>query len=173
MLDAKKLAEIISYSFISHDEQAKTDKNRIRLWDKKTPYGVHPTWCAMTLLFETSLPEEIRVNGAQALLYHDLLEDTTASLPVDCPPAVKSLVLELTFANSKEAMKEIWNKSDTAKLLKLYDKVSNLLDSVWMTEEYLAPHKETVKKLTDFVEEKFGKLNIVIIARAMCVKNKP
>ena len=36
MLDAKKLAEIISYSFISHDEQAKTDKNRIRLWDKKT-----------------------------------------------------------------------------------------------------------------------------------------
>src|SRR3989344_8167394 len=110
MLDAKKLAEIISYSFISHDEQAKTDKNRIRFWDKKTPYGVHPTWCAMTLLTETSLPEDIRVNGAQALLYHDLREDTNAELPADCSVEVSDLVKELTFANSKEALKEIWNK---------------------------------------------------------------
>lgn len=38
------------------------------------------------------------------------------------------IVKEMTFSSFAEEVELLWEQSDTAKLLKLYDKVSNLLD---------------------------------------------
>jgi len=45
----------------------------------------------MTLLTETSLPDEIRLSGYLALLFHDVIEDTDLELPV----AIARVVIEL------------------------------------------------------------------------------
>ena len=61
------------------------------IWDMTSPYLMHSCWCAMTLLTETSLPDEIRLSGYLALLFHDVIEDTDLELPV----AIARVVIEL------------------------------------------------------------------------------
>jgi (p)ppGpp synthase/HD superfamily hydrolase len=141
-----------------------------RKWDGKTPYAIHPTWCSMTLLAETRLPEHIRHDGARALLMHDLLEDTTQNLPEDTSETVRQLVLDVIFKNSDEEMQQVWSRSDLVLLLKLYDKVSNLLDGSWMSPEKLQVYKSYVSKLCDHVETVYGPLNIVKIANALAIE---
>ena len=131
-MDPHILAGHISYSIVCHSDNAKREDKKTRIWDKQTPYGVHPVWCAMTLMQETSLPDEFRNLGAQALLFHDLLEDTTEDLPPGIDPRVRELVEGLTFAGFSEEMEKIWKRNPEIRLLKLYDKVSNLLDGIWM-----------------------------------------
>ena len=78
-MDAYKLIKVISYTVRLHAERPKKLEKAFRKCDGKTPYGVHPVWCAVTLLHETKLklPLELRAAYAEALLYHDLWEDTT------------------------------------------------------------------------------------------------
>lgn len=167
MMDAKEIAELINYIFATHAEKPTKPSKSLRKWDGKTPYGIHPAWCAMTLLHETELPEALRITGAQALLLHDVLEDTTAGLPQGCPAEVEKLVREMTFASSDEEMVEIWSRSKETILLKLYDKVSNLLDGAWMPKEKRARYSAYTMRLADEVEKTYGTLNIVRIARAI------
>ena len=56
-----------------------------------------PIWCGMTLLTETRLPEEIRFTGYQALIWHDVLEDTNLPLPDGTDLEVIRLVQEMTY----------------------------------------------------------------------------
>ena len=163
-----ELRDSINHAITAHSKHPKTSNDAIRFWDKTTPYAIHPIWCAMTLLTETTLPENIRYNGYQALLWHDTLEDTTLSLPTDIKPEVKLLIEEMTFESFEQEMADIWGKSDTAKLLKLYDKVSNLLDGVWMKGQKLKQMKEHTRQLTGFVENVYGELNIVKFSKAIC-----
>jgi ADP-ribose pyrophosphatase YjhB (NUDIX family) len=123
----------------------------------------------MTILTEFKLSEDMRRVGALALLFHDVLEDTLAGLPDWCPSEVSSLVNEMTFASSAEEREKIWERSDQAKLLKLYDKVSNLLDGSKATPEKWNAAVEHALKLADFVEQTYGELNIVKLARAVCL----
>lgn len=166
-MTAQDLAGFIGYSFRAHAEQPTKPSKAVRKWDGKTPYGIHPTWCAMTLLTETTLPEEIRVTGAQALLLHDVLEDTTAGLPEGTPTEVIKLVEGMTFVSSDEEMELIWTRSQEVKLLKLYDKVSNLLDGSWMSQEKRERYAAYLVALCDDVEPHYGQLNIMRIARAI------
>lgn len=170
MFTAQKLAELITYTIEAQDKLAIEDKKRVRWWDNETPQGIHPVWCAMTFLTETNLPTKLREQGWQALLLHDILEDTTAELPKDCSEDVRKWVDELTAADDVEVWKKIWTGSDEAKLLKLYDTTSNLLDSTWMTGSYRLYRIENIKKLVEFVKKTYGNLNIVIIAKAICKK---
>lgn len=165
-MDATRLSGLIEYVIRAHDERAKGDYKRFRIWDKKTPYSIHPIWSAMTLLTETSLPENLRYEGAEALLLHDILEDTDAPLP-PCSGSVERLVKELTFKNSAESMQLIFERSDEAKLLKIYDKVSNFLDGAWMDPDKKEKNLEHIKKLSDMARERFGELNILKIARSL------
>ena len=164
----KDLQYALTFPIIHHDGQT-------RSWDEVTPYAIHPIWCAMTFLSETTLPEELRETGYQVLLWHDLLEDTELkSLPLDTPGEVKELVIEMTFENFAEEMQKVWERSETTRLLKLYDKVSNLLDGTWMSDEKWNEYVTYTLKLTNHVEtisstNKYGKLNIVKIARAICI----
>lgn len=161
---------MITYIFRAHSEQAKKPKKTIRYWDGKTPYAIHPTWCAMTLLTETNLQEYIRFEGAQALLLHDILEDTNAKLPDGISARVHHLVLEMTFESSAQEMELVWSRSDLCQLLKLYDKVSNLLDGAWMSAEKRAKYVAYTKRLAAKVEATYGSdLNILRIAKAICV----
>ncbi len=158
----------LAYPIVHHDGQTRT-------WDETTPYAIHPIWCAMTLLSETTLPVELREIGYQALLWHDLLEDTDLKkLPLDTPGGVRELVTEMTFKNFAEEMQKVWERSETTRLLRLYDKVSNLLDGTWMSDEKWNEYVTYTLKLTEQVEAMcgkngYGKLNIVKIARAICI----
>jgi len=159
----------ITFTLKTHDQHAKSPNKRIRKWDGRTPYGVHPSWCALTLLCETNLPEDLRERGYYALLLHDILEDTNAQLPDDTPDAVRSLVAEMTFpGGSAQEMQEVWTKSTECKLLKLFDKVSNLLDATWMDAVKLAGYREYTLHLADEVEQHYPNLNITRMARAIC-----
>ena len=166
-MKAKQVVEGIVYSFSAHAERPTKASKAVRKWDGMTPYGVHPAWCAMTLLQEPALSEEIRERGYQALLFHDILEDTTADLPEGIAPEVRELVEGMTFASSDEGMEKVWERSTEVRLLKLYDKVSNLLDGVWMAPEKLERYRAYTRRLADDVKSNFGSLNIVRIARAL------
>jgi len=56
----EKLVDLIAYTFRAHGEGATKPSKAVRKWDGRTPYAVHPVWCAMTLLTETTLPEDLR-----------------------------------------------------------------------------------------------------------------
>lgn len=161
MLDEKDL------NYIIEAHRKSEPKKATRYWDKKTPYHIHPIWCAVTLLHETSLPEELRQDGSQALLYHDILEDTSSPLPDWLSERVQSLVRDLTFESSQQEMEEVWSKSLEIRLLKLYDKTSNLMDGIWMDKGKKEKYVEYISRLCDDVEKNYGRLNITKIARAV------
>lgn len=154
----------------AHTTQAKTPEKRVRTWDQKTPYYLHSLWCASTLATETSLPQELRENGAIALLYHDITEDTTAVLPENISQTIIELINGLTFDSFSDEMVNIWQQPTEVRLLKLYDKVSNLLDGVWMNQELRKTYEEYVDRLVEDVENNFGVLNIVCIAKATLLR---
>jgi hypothetical protein len=177
MQKTKDIADQLDFS-IRHTIQAHMDypnrsKDTIRFWDKTTPYAVHPIWCAATLLTETKLSEDIRFKGYQALLWHDTLEDTQLSLPENTDAEVATLVHEMTFESFRDEQDKIWACRDVVKLLKLYDKVSNLLDAVWMKDEKWNNLVDYTLKLRHFVLETYGDLNIVKIAGAVCLHRSP
>lgn len=163
----KTIPELISYTCKSHSELPKKPSKAFRKWDGHTPYFVHPIWCSMMILTETILPDSIRSKGSQALLLHDVLEDTSAQLPDNLNKEVVQIVKEMTFTSSQEEMKQIWEKDPIIKLLKLYDKVSNLLDDTWMNEEKSCTYKRYVGRLCEEVKQQYGKLNIVKIAETL------
>jgi len=166
---ADELAAAIQHTIRAHSKFPNTPREAIRLWDGVTPYAIHPIWCATTLLAETTLPEAIRYPGYLALLWHDILEDTRLGLPPDVRPEVRTLVEEMTFVNFEDELVRLWGRSDTTKLLKLYDKTSLLLDAVWMSDTRWNLVVEHAQKLMTFVSANYGELNIVRMARAICV----
>jgi len=151
----------------AHQRHPKTKKDTIRIWDDTTPYFIHPTWCAMTLLTETSLSESIRFNGYQALFLHDILEDTTIDLPIGTSDAVRRYVQDMTFDSFTDEVNNIWSKDKIVQLLKLYDKTSNLLDAVWMNNETRKRYIDYTLQLTDKIQSEYGDLNIVKISRSI------
>lgn len=168
-MDWLDLQRLIDYVIQSHAKYPREPLKAFRKWDKRTPYGVHPTWCAMTLMTETTLPEDFRWVGAQALLLHDILEDTTAPLPRGTSNQVKFLVDEMTFPRgTTQEMAEVWSRSEECRLLKLYDKVNNLMDRYPQDPAKLHAYITYTMQLTAFAETKWGQLNIVRLAYAIC-----
>jgi len=165
-MKATDLSRAIIHAINAHSLKPVKPHMAFRKWDGKTPYSVHPIWCAMTLLHETSLPQDIREKGAIALLYHDILEDTKEFLPENTHAAVRQLVDDLTFENTADEMQKVWQKPPVIRLLKLYDKTSNLMDSHWMSAEKLQSYQMYTAKLIQDVEKNFGELNIVRLARS-------
>jgi len=165
------LKKIISFAINAHFFYAREHDMRVRRWDKETPYSIHPIWCGMTIQAEQKLSVEIRNIGAQALILHDIEEDTTEEVPKYVSKEVKELVKGMTFESIDQEMREIWGRGDMIILLKLYDKVSNLLDYFSNVPGREIVHCEYVAKLADYVEERYGDLNIVAMSRAI-IKSK-
>lgn len=172
MRTAHRIVRDIDASASAHEQRAREPKNRVRKWDGKTPYLVHPTWCAMTVYHETRLPERLRLLLAQTLQWHDVPEDTTREkLPLylsgTCRRAITQMCFDGGFA---EELTELWKRGPIIILAKLYDKVSNWMDGVWMSEEERNRLRTHILNICDVVElryAKYGPLNIVIIARAL------
>ncbi|MFW6002751.1 MAG: hypothetical protein ACOCQD_05360 [archaeon] len=167
MKDFKKYIEI---AILAHSENyVKNIKDAYRFGNKNTPYSIHPIWCASTLLTEHLLTNEIKTLGYKSLLLHDVIEDTNYKLDNEIEDDVISLVKEMTFSSFKDETKKLEKMSDLCKLFKLYDKVSNLLDCSWMNSEQKKKYLKHTKYLIDFVEKKYGQLNIIIIGKNICI----
>lgn len=170
----KRFGDAVAFCIEAHTNHAR--RNNTRLWDEKTPYAVHPIWCAMALLQETSSRiQEGRDDYFFALLFHDLIEDTTVALPDWLSPESVSLIGQMTFSgevgSTEIEIREIWSRPPVVRLLKLYDKVSNLLDGSWMSDEKWNEQYVTyVLRLADDVENAYGDLNIVRMSRAVAIK---
>lgn len=168
---ASEILSSIQFMVDAHTHHPKTEKDAVRFWDNKTPYIIHPTWCAMTLLTETTLPEQLRFEGYQALLWHDVLEDTTITeLPDKTSKNVIRFVQHMTFSSFSEEIKNIWLKDKEIQLFKLYDKTSNLLDGTWMNENKWNQYVEFTLQLMENVQSEYGELNIVKIAKGITQK---
>src|SRR3989344_3869144 len=98
----------LAYVIEAHSQHSREPSNAFRKWDGRTPYYVHPIWCAAMILHETSLSEQLRQEGSLALLYHDVLEDTTAKLPLWLPERAAWLVSQMTFNSSEHEWAELW-----------------------------------------------------------------
>jgi len=158
--------EIIAFAHKAHFHNPRVAGKRTRRWDGETPYTVHPLWCAMTILSETTLPSSLRIDGAHALVLHDIVEDAKLFLPMDTPEVVKKLVQEMTFLGTADEMKNVWSRSKESRLLKLYDKISNIMDGNYMSATNEKKYLEYTARLLKDVEKEFGDdLNIVRIAK--------
>lgn len=163
----------VAYVIRAHRDRPITPGAATRRWDKKTPYSIHPIWCAMTILTETALPYDVREDGSLALLYHDIREDTTAGLHPGLPERVVAWVDGMTFEGASRPggsdikRREIWNRPPEIRMLELYDSTSSLLDAAWAPPERLALYKDFVRRLVEDVAPRYGELNIVKIARAV------
>ncbi len=160
-MDLRDLTFVIE----AHTNHCKKGAPQVREFDNQTPYSIHPIWCASMIRQEPSLYEEVRLKGSQALLYHDVLEDTTAELPGWLSDDVRGLVSELTFKSSEDEWETLWNKDKQVRLLKLYDKVNNMMDGVWMKPERRQQHLTHLRRLCKDVEQNYGELNITKFAK--------
>lgn len=131
------------------------------------PYANHAIWAATTVLLDVHLPQKIRELGYVVLLYHDVLEDTSAAIPPWVSEEALHCINEMTFKNFRSSLAEIPGKSPLIKLFILVDKLSTLI------EEHIAPvpekrklWRDTVAYLANEVEAHFGRTRIVIMARA-------
>jgi len=71
-----RLAADIGAIIEAHGSDARSPSQEHRKWDGRTPYAIHPLWCATTIATETTLEQQTRLDGFTVLLYHDVLEDT-------------------------------------------------------------------------------------------------
>lgn len=165
-----EMVNAITHAYFAHTVHAISPDDTVRFHDRLTPYLVHPLWCAATLLQEPKLPVELRRRGYVALLWHDTLEDTMLPLPLETPKEIAQLVHQMTFETFEEERVKLWGCSPEVRLLKLYDKVSNLLDGSWMKAEKWNVYVDYSLKLTADVENNFGELNIVKIAKAIATR---
>ena len=171
VIDFSEMPRYLLLGWEAHDKYARTTRDRVRRHDNKTPYIVHPTWAASSIMQDPSLPVELRWLGWRVLILHDVLEDTTLKLPDWVPEEVCRSVEMMSFESSQVEMKDIWSRPGGIRLFKLYDKVSNLLDGTWMDSRepgYRERYEQYALRLADDVELRFGTLNICRIARAIC-----
>lgn len=168
-LVAQMIVDGVSFAKHAHIDLPITPNDAIRFHDRTTPYIVHPIWCAMTIMAETRLPESLRLNGCLALMWHDALEDTHAELPIDTVCEVRQLIQDMSFANFADERNLIWERSKEIRLLKLYDKTSNLLDASHYSIEKWNNYVEFTQSLIVDVENNYGSLNIIKIAKSIAV----
>lgn len=175
-MDYKKFLQYVELVARAHTEYPNKFGRPMRKLPNgdENPYFTHSLWCAMMILMEPQLPENIRVPGALALLFHDILEDTTIELPSDLTEEVKNLVQEMTISKDPEFNysgfeKErtiIFDKPIIIQLLKLYDKTATLYDGD-LSERRYKDWTDFTEELAQNVEKEYGKLNIVLLAEQL------
>lgn len=166
-VDSFELAQHIQVVITQHTLSAKKPENATRIWDGKTPFAIHPVWCALTILTEQRLTEKTRRKGALTLLYHDLYEDTDSNLPRNLPLEVIAAIRNMTFPNGSPNWRDISRLAPDLRLFKLYDKTSNLMDPFERQAYELRNQQLLVRLLIDDVLQNYGELNITKLASAL------
>jgi hypothetical protein len=168
-LIAQSIVDNVGLIKKAHIEHAKKSDDSVRFHDRSTPYIIHPLWCAMTIMTETKLPENLRLNGYQTLMWHDVLEDTDFELPNDMNFEIISMIQDMSFDSFEFERELIWQKSTFIRLLKLYDKTSNLLDASHLTDQKWNAYVDFTQKLIMDAEQNYGELNIVKISKSIAI----
>ncbi|MFZ6014977.1 MAG: hypothetical protein ACOYUZ_01315 [Patescibacteria group bacterium] len=167
ILSPKDLTRHIKIVGKMHAKKPKEAANRFRKWDGETPYLLHPLWCMSTIAGEKLLDNYVRWRGMLVLLYHDVIEDTDGILPEDLPEDVVSGIKHMTYESSDHERSVIWSKPVEIRLFKLYDKTSNLLDAFETDAEKITRNLDYIQSLINDVEQNYGQLNIVIMAKSL------
>lgn len=171
-MDHRRFIEYIAFIARAHQEKVLPTAKALRTFPsgEKSPYFTHSLWCAMMLWLDSALPESIRYPGAQALLFHDILEDTSEQLPDDVSDEVRYLVQEMTYKGGfNEEKHAVLTKPPIIQLLKLYDKTATLYDGD-LKPGRCQEWTEFMEKLIETVEREYGELNIVLLAKTLIAK---
>jgi hypothetical protein len=172
LIDPDLMLKLNDLAIRAHQLHPKKPSGSVRKNDGLTPYVTHCQWVASSFISEEKLDPAIRKLGYQALLLHDLLEDTTLSLPDWVEPDVAKLIGELTFeGGTKAEAVQIWSRSDLAILCKLYDKVHSCLFGLsWLSPSHYVYFADYIQKLIDYIQPKYGDLTIIDIAKVTLQK---
>ncbi|MFH1207858.1 MAG: hypothetical protein V1668_04690 [Patescibacteria group bacterium] len=164
-IEPKNLKQLLDFVYSAHQEH---NTNKDFRQQGKVPFIVHPMWCALTLLHDQRIPFEERKLGYQILLLHDVLEDTGLALPDDLDKKVIDGVKEMTFENWEQEKNQLENKPIFIKLLKLVDKIASMYDeNVRPDATKRREWKEVTQKLLTDVENHYGNIRLVILAKAI------
>ncbi len=164
----------ISYAFVKY--------GNLKRKAKEIPYVVHPIRIT-TILHAAGFNEFDNEDLMIAALFHDLLEDTETNLKEledQFGKGVGEITVELTKPEgTKGREKDKWledfiNKSKKAKIIKLADRIDNLMDmrDVWDAEKQASytnqakiilkscgdANKQLAHKLDDSINEILGNL---------------
>lgn len=171
MIDYKEYAQYVTYVAEAHQEHTLPTAKAFRTFPggEKNPYFTHCLWCSTMMLLDTQLPERLRDAGAIALLFHDVLEDTSQPLPESLPSDVLRLVKDMTYNNFAEEVVGVLSKNHEVHLVKLYDKVATLYDAGLRSFRY-PEWLDFTEKLIESVETHYGQLNIVILGKQLAKK---
>ncbi len=158
----------IHYAIRAHGSLAK-EGCAVRKFDGKTPAVTHLLDCWTEILNEPRLSEGDRAAGSLALLFHDVIQDTTVPPPDFLSPRVLQLVQDMTYkGGTEEEMVHIWEKEPFVILLKLYVKYSNWKTMGWATEAKKTSYRDYIQRLIDAVVLVYGPdLNVVRAAQAL------
>lgn len=166
-MNAQHLSTAITFVIDAHANHPIAPRKAFRKWNVTTPYSAHPIWCGMCIAHELTLPNDLRERGTYILLFHDVLEDTSAGLPKGLSEEIVEGIQGMTFESFDEEMELVWGRTREIRLLKLYDKVSNLLDGNFKPERRKQYIAYTRRLLVDVLSN-YGDLNITRIATAIC-----
>lgn len=169
MTKAAKFKKLLDFAYKAYQENNVT-KQEYRQ-KGKVPYLIHPLWCAMILITDQRISWKERELGFQALILHDVLEDTSLKLPRWVKPAVKALVKEMTFKSWEEALREIPKKNNFVKLLLLVDALSSMYEN-HVSLAKRKKWKEITEKLLRDVEKNYGNIRLVQIGKAITKNTK-
>ena len=171
MIDHKQYTEYVAYVARAHQENVLPTAKAFRTFPsgEKNPYFTHTLWCSMSVLLETHLPESIRDDAAVALLFHDVLEDTSLPLPTSLTPGAIRLIHDMTYENFAQEVADVLAKDSLVHLVKLYDKVATLYDGALRSSRY-PEWLDFTEKLIALVEVAYGNLNIVILGKELVAK---
>jgi|SRR3989344_2500351 len=164
MIKPEELKRLLDFTYSAHQEH---NKNKDFRQNGKVPFVIHPLWCATMLLNDTRIPFEERRIGYQALLLHDVLEDTTLELPDYIEAEVVDLVKHMTHQTWEEEQ-HVDQKPVFVQLLKLIDKVASMYDeTVRPDPQRRKEWKELIQKLLKNVETQYKDSRIVTVAHAI------
>jgi (p)ppGpp synthase/HD superfamily hydrolase len=174
LIEPELMLKLNELAIRAHQVHPKKPENAVRKADLQTPYVTHCQWVASSIISEEKLPPVLRRLCYQALLLHDVIEDTTLELPDWVEPEVISLIEELTFAGgTKEEAEKIRERSQEAILCKLYDKVHSCLFGLgWLEPQYYHYFYDHITNLINYIEPKYGDLAIIGIAKVTLQKLK-
>lgn len=169
MPTAEEWAEITSDVLRLHALFPKEPKKAFFRSDGVTPCGFHPILAGTLFIHEESLPEETRITGAKALFGHDLLEDTTAKLPLwtKNPPKVETYINGMTYEDGQDPFIEMWNRGDEIILLGFFDNIANLFRPNGRTPERVAYRLIKTRVHLRYIESLYPDLLIIKLARGL------
>ncbi len=169
MIRSKTFKQYLDFAYKAYQEHNTTNQEYRQ--EGKVPYITHPLGAALLHLADTHIPYKKREIGFKILVMHDVLEDTSLTLPRWVEPEVKKGVKEMTYFGQKSLEEKInWikTKNHFIKLLLLYDSFWSLYEHhVGGPAERQALWKKGVLILADEVEKHYGNVRIVQIARVV------